>query len=194
MTCKDIKDVVEEYGTVIELVKAICTDRVCTLDAIQKNLKTKNVEIGEAALLAVIAQIEGMITFTKEDTYDIGDVVTYRRYWIWGRIARDETIGNTIVIIKYKKFYLYNDRRFTDDAFREHIFSKLEFEELKRTVVDNADGLQKALDCLRIEKDKWTNYVFVDDEYQVHCKKWNKSLGCSTKENLGKSIRRTPSK
>lgn len=191
MTCKELKDVVEEYGTVVELVKVICTDRACTLDVIQKNLVSQDVEINEEALLAVVAQIKEMMSFGKEHTYDIGDAVTYRHYWK-GIIYKGEIIGNSIVRVDYKMFYLYNDKRFEDEAFREHIFSKLEFEELGRTDANNFGKLLEALKDLNIDKAKWKNYVFVDTKNNVHCVTW--SLGHSTTENLGKLIRRTSSK
>jgi superfamily I DNA/RNA helicase len=183
MTCKDVKNIVDEYGTVAELVKTICTDRACTLDAIQKSLKTKNIEITEAALIAVISQIHEMMTFSKKGTYDIGDVVTYRRYWI-GLINMGETIGNTIVRVEYKDFYLYNANRFTDDAFREHIHSKLEFKELGRVAIDSAEGLKKALEHLNIEKDKWMNYIFVGYKGGIYYKKWHVRGEYSTTEYL----------
>ena len=190
MACKDVKNVVEEYGTVMELVKAICTDRACTLDAIQKSLAEKDVIITETALLAVIAQIKEMITFRKESTYDIGDAVTYKTYWILGMITRDERIGNMIRKIEYKNFYLYNDKRFWDSAFIEHINSKLEFEKLGITDVNSAKELYNSLVNLNIKKEGWTNYVFLLEE-DVHCKKWNKTLNNITTEYLGKLIRRT---
>lgn len=193
MTCKDVKGIVDEYGTLAELVKSICTDRVCTLDAIQKSLKTKNIEITEAALLAVISQIHEMMIFSKKGTYDIGDVITYRRYW-FNLINRGETIGNIIVRVEYKDFYLYNANRFTDDAFREHIHSKLEFKELRRVAIDSADGLKNALEYLNIEEDKWVNYIFVGYKGGIYCKKLHKNGEYSTTEHLGKLIRRTPSK
>lgn len=189
MTCKDVKSIISEYGTIAELVRSICRDTACTLDAIQKSLQTKNIEITEATLLAVISQINEMIIFSKVSTYDIGDIVTYKRYW-FGIISRDETIGNTIVRVKYKNFYLYNDKRFTDDAFREHIHSKLEFEELGRVAIDGADGLKKTLEHLNIEKDKWMNYIFVGDKGGIYCKKWQKNGEYSTTKYLGKLIRR----
>jgi hypothetical protein len=193
MTCKDVKDIVDEYGTLAELVKSICTDRACTLGAIQKSLKTRNIEITEAALLAVISQIHEMMVFSKKYTYDIGDVVTYRRYW-FSLISRGETIGNTVARVEYKNFYLYNANRFTDDAFREHIYSKLEFKELGRVTIDNAEGLKKALEHLNIEKDKWINYIFVGYKGGIYCKKWYRNGEYSLTEYLGELIRRTPSK
>lgn len=194
MECKNLKEVVEEYGTVAELVKEICSDRACTLDAVQKGLKTKGVDMTKAALLAVIAQIKEMMSFEKEDTYDVGDVVTYRSFYLWGLIYGGEKIGNTIVRIIYKKFYLYNGELFEDEAFREHIFSKLEFEVSERFAIDGTGGLQKALEYLKIDKEKWTNYVFVGYKCGVYCKKWDKRFECITTEHLGKLIRRTPSK
>ena len=188
MACIDVKNVVNEYGTVEDLVKEICSDRACTWDAIQKNLKAKNIEITEPALIAVIAQIEEMIVFSKAYKYDVAGAVTYKCKW-FGLIDIGEKIGNTIVRIEYKNFYLYNVKMCTNDAFREHIFSKLEFEELRRVPVATYDGLRKALEELNIEKDKWVNYVFVDDERFVHCKKWHKRGGFSTTECLGKLVR-----
>lgn len=192
MTCKDVKSIVKEYGTVMDLVKEICTDRACTLDAIQKSLKTKNIEITEAALLAVISQINEMMVFSKKGAYDIGDIVTYRRYW-FSLINKGETIGNTIVRIEYKDFYLYNANRFTDDAFREYIHSKLEFKELGRVAIDSADELKKALECLNIEEDKWVNYILVGYKGGIYCKKWHVRGEYSTTEYLGEMIKRTPS-
>lgn len=190
MTCKDVKDIVEEYGTVKELVMAICTDRACTLDAIQKSLETKGVKIVDAALIAIIAQIDEMITFGKQDTYDIGDVVTYEHYHLFGLIYGGKKIGNTIVRVVYKNFYLYNKQRYTDDAFREHVFSKLEFEELERVEMDNSEKLKDALEKLDIARYKWTNYVNIGYKGGVYCRKWSDRKGYSTTKKLGRLISR----
>lgn len=192
MACINVKEVVNEYGTVEDFVKEICTDRACTLDAILKNLKQRNIEITEPALLSLIARIEGMVVFDKEHKHDIGDIITYRHCYL-GIIYVGEALGNTIVRIEYKRFFLYNEKRYKDEAFREHIFSKLEFEELERVPIDSTDILRKALEELKIEKDKWKNYVVVGDERLVFCKKWHMMGGYSTTECLGKLIRRTQS-
>lgn len=188
MTCIDVKDIVTEYGKVMDLVKEICSDRACTLDAIQKSLETKGIVVGDAALLSVIAQIKEMMVFSKEHTYDIGDVVTYRCRRKWGLIMMSESIGNVIRRIEYKSFYLYNDKRFGDDAFREHMYSKLKFEELGKTDTNNFGKLLEALQNLKIKEEELKNYVFVDDKNQVYCVK--KSLGSSITEYLGELIRR----
>lgn len=193
MTCINVIEVIKEYGTVEDLVKDICTDRACTLEAIQKSLKTRNLEITERVLLAVIAKIEGMIVFDKGSKYDIGDVVTYLHYYL-GIINMGEAIGNTIVKVEYKNFFLYNDKRCKDEAFREHIFSKLEFEESRRVVLDTVDRLKKALEELKIEKDKWMNYVCVGDKKLVFCKKWHARGRYATTECLGKLVRKESSK
>jgi hypothetical protein len=193
MTCKDVKDTVEEYGTVAELVKTICTDRVCTLDAIQKSLETKGVKVSEGALIAIMSQIKEMMTFCKLPIYGIGDAVIYQHYW-WGIVNMGEAIGNTIVQIEYKNFYLYNKNGFEDDAFREHVFSKLEFEELRRVEVSDSWKLGKALEDLNIVRDKWTNYVNIGYKGGVYCKKWHDRGEYSTTEKLGKLISRTSSK
>lgn len=190
MTCIDVKDTVTEYEKVMDLVKEICTDRVCTLDAIQNNLEKKGIVIGEAALLSVIAQIKEMMIFSKDRTYDIGDVVTYKDRRNWGLIMMRESIGNVIRQIEYKNFYLYNDKRFEDDAFREHMYSKLKFEELGRTDANNFGKLLEALQELKIEEEKLKNYVFIDDKNQVYCVQ--RCLKSSITEYLGKLIRRTP--
>jgi hypothetical protein len=195
MTCQDVKDVVKKYGTITDLVKTICSDRACTLDAIQKGLRDRDIEITDVALVAIISKIKEIVIFDKIPSYDIGDVVTYRRYWL-GIVDMGETIGNMIICVEYKNFILYNVERYTDDAFRKHIISKLEFEELRRFVVSDTDGkggLSEALKGLKIEKDKWKNYVLVDDG-RVYCMKRNKQLGYSYKKYLGKLISRTPSK
>lgn len=193
MTCKDVKGIIEEYGTVADLVKEICTDRVCTLDDIQKSLETKGTKITKTALIAVIDQIGDMMFFNKKPTYDIGDIVTYKRYW-FGLICVGETIGNTIVRVEYKDFYLYNANRFTDKAFREHIFSKLEFEELRRVSVKDTNELEDALERLKIEKDKWINYIFVGRGGRIYYKQWQEMAGSSTTEYLGKLARKQSSK
>jgi hypothetical protein len=192
MACIDVKDIVEEYGKVEDLVKEICTDRACTLETIQKSLKTRNIEITESALLAVIAKIEGMIIFEKEGKYDVGDALTYRHYY-FSIIYVGVSIGNVIMSIVYKNFYLCDEKRCKDKAFREHIFSKLEFEELRRVAVNNPEGLKKALDYLNIEKDKWMNYVTIDNNGLIFCKKWHKLGEFSSTECLGKLVRKFPS-
>ncbi len=187
MTCKDVKDIVEEYGSVSELVKKICTDRACTLDAIQKSLKTQNIEMTEYVIAAIIAQIKEMMVFEKSHTFDVGNAITYHKCW-FGIVDIGEEIGNTVVTVEYKDFYLYNMDRYEDKAFRRHILSKLEFEELGRTVINDDDKLRDALESLNIDKEKWVNYALIDDRGDVYCVKWQESRGYSTTRYLGKLI------
>ena len=193
MTCKDVKDFVTEYAKVADEVKSICTNRACTLDAIQKTLSERGIEIGEAALTAVIAQIKEMMVFSKNDNYDIGATITYRKTGISGIIDGGEKIGNEIVRVFYKNFYLYSTDRCHDDAFREHIYSKLKFEEDRRVAIDVSDKLKSALESLGIAKEKWPIYVVIKDN-KVYCKRWNDRFSTSSTEYMGKLIRRDPVK
>jgi membrane-anchored protein YejM (alkaline phosphatase superfamily) len=105
-----------------------------------------------------------------------------------------EAVGNTLVQVEYKNFYLYNKNGFEDDAFREHVFSKLEFEELRRVEISDSQKLSKALETLNIVTDKWTNYVSIGYKGGVYYRKWHDRGEYSTIEKLGKLISRTSSK
>ena len=112
---------------------------------------------------------------------------------LFGIIVGKEQIGNELVHIEYKNIYLYNNKRFTEIAFREHIFPKLEFEELRRLPIKSVKELQDALICLKVEHDNWKNFVFVDNKGKVRCKGWNPmETGNTYTEHVGKFIKRTP--
>jgi len=193
MVCKNVKDIVEGYETTISVIIALCTDKACTLDYIQQYLEKQRITITEDNLYILMSQIKEMMLFSKENSYEIGDAVTYWSYWVFGLIYGGEKIGNEIVHVEYKPFYLYNNKRFTDDAFRQYVFPKLEFEEIRRVTINNGQELQKALICLNIDKNKWTNYVFVNDKGKVRCKGWNPlAIGCVYTQDLGNFVKRTP--
>lgn len=187
MACKEVKEYAAEYGKLADEIKNICTDRACTLDAIQKTIEEKGIKVSESALLTMISQITGMMTFSKHDTYDAGDIITYQK----GKIFKSETIANLLVIVSYKKFYLYNLERYKDDAFKEHIRSKLDFETSGRETIRCTSDLENALGNLNISVEKWENYVFVSEfDAKVYCMKKAKDKNYVTKKYLGKFIRK----
>ena len=188
MVCKNVEEYTIEYGKVVDEIKKICTNRACTLGAIQKTLEEKGVKASDGALLAVISQIEGMITFSKYETYDIGDAITYQK----GRILKSEMIANLLVEISYREFYLYDLERYKDTAFKEHIRSKLEFEVHEKDTIKYTSELECALENLNIPIEKWENYVFIK-EYtdQVYCMKRDIKKNYNSKKYLGIFIRKT---
>lgn len=193
MVYKNVKDVVEGYETIISLIIAMCKDRVCTLDNIQDSLEKQGITMTKDALTELMSQIKGIMLFTKESSYDIGDTVTYWRYWLFGLIYGGEKIGNEIVLIEYKPFYLYNNKRLTDDGLKGILLPGLEFEELRRIAVTSKEELKQALFSLKIANKEWKNYVVIDDKDKVWCKRFNPmEIGNMTTEYLGKFVKRTP--
>lgn len=184
MSCKDIGEYVAEYGRLADEVKNICTNKVCTLDTIQQILLAKGIEVNEKTLLTVIDQIEEMMKFDKEHTYDIGDAVTYIR----GKIFVQKTIANLLVEISYKRFYLYDTDRYQDHAFREHIQSKLEFEIDKKITIDNESDLRTAVRSLNIPKENWPNYVYIKNDILVYCVVYNPAYCSMSKKYIGRII------
>jgi len=183
MVCKNVEEYTVEYEKLADEVKNICTNRACTLGTIQKTLEDKGTKVSEGILLAMISQIEGMMTFDKYGNCDVGDAIIYLK----GVIFKSKTIGNLLVKVSYKKFYLYNAERYKDTAFREHIQSKLEFEVYHRDTIKCTSDLEYALGNLNIPMEKWQNYVFIK-EYtdQVYCMKRNIKGGYSSKKYLGR--------
>ena len=47
MVCKNVKDFVDGYETIISLIIATCTDKACTLDDIRKSLEKQGIEVTE---------------------------------------------------------------------------------------------------------------------------------------------------
>lgn len=164
MACADVKEYIKEYENIANEIQKICTDRVCTLDAILKMLENKGIVLGESTLLAAICQIKGMMHFDKMPKYDIGDAVTYKS----GRIFKSEKICNLLVEITYERFYLYNPHSIEDQAFREHILSKIEFEIHEQKTITCGSDLRRVLRVLNIPKECWWNYVFLVGD-DVHC-------------------------
>lgn len=187
MVCKNVEEYTIEYGKLADEIKNICTNMACTLGTIQKTLEDKGIKVSEGALLAMISQIEGMMVFGKSETYDVGDAITYLK----GKIFKSETIGNLLVEVSYRKFYLYNAERYKDDAFREHIQSKLDFEVHDLDTIKCTSSLECALHNLAIPIEKWQNYVFIkEDTDQVYCMKSNIKDDYNSKKYLGRLIRR----
>lgn len=190
MVCKNVEEYIIEYEKLVDEIKNICTNRACTLGTIQKILEDKGTKVSEGALLTMtaIGQIEGMMTFSKSDTYDIGDVVTYLK----GKIFKSEMTGNLLMKVSYRKFYLYNAERYKDDAFREHIQSKLDFEVHEKDTIKCTSELENALNNLDISIEKWQNYVFInEDTDRVSCIKKDTNTDYSYKKYLGMLVRRT---
>lgn len=157
MVCKNVEEYTIEYKKLADEIKNICTNRACTLGTIKKTLEDKGTKVSEGALSTMIRQIEGMMTFSKSDTYDIGDVITYLK----GRIFKSEMTGNLLMKVSYRKFYLYNAERYKDTAFREHIQSKLDFEVHEWDTVKCTRELENALNNLNIPIEKWQNYILL---------------------------------
>lgn len=188
MVCKNVEEYTIEYEKLADEIKNICTNRACALGTIQKTLEDKETKVSEGALSAMICQIVGMMTFSKSDTYNVGDAVTYLK----GKIFKSEMTGNLLMKVSYRKFYLYNAERYKDGAFLEHIQSKLDFEVHERETIKCTSELENALNNLDIPIEKWQNYVFInEDTDKVSCIKKDTNTDYSYKKYLGMLVRRT---
>lgn len=191
MACKDVSKCTEEYEKLAEQIKTICTDRACTSETILKTLETKLIKVNEATLLTAISQIRGMMVLDKKHTYDIGDTITYQK----GRIFRSEEIGNLLVEISYKKFYLYNLERCEDSAFCQYIYSNIEFEVHKRETIVWSHDLESALSYLKIPKENWGSFVFIyESDNKVYYLRYYPAYHGAYSECAGRLINRFPSK
>lgn len=186
MVCKNVEEYTIEYGRLADEIKNICTNRTCTFGTIQKTLEDKGTKVGEVTLLAMISQIEGMMTFSRGETCDVGDTITYLK----GKIFKSEMIGNLTIKVSYRKFYLYNVERYKDTVFREQIQSKLEFEVYERETIKCTSELKWALGNLDIPTEKWENYVFIKEGTdKVYCMR--NPFGYNDSKYLGRLVRRT---
>ncbi len=187
MVCKNVEEYTIEYGKLVDEIKNICTNRACTSGTIKKTLEDKWKKVNEATLLAMLGQIEGMMTFGRSDTYEIGDVITYLK----GNIFKSEMIGNLMVKVSYRNFYLYNAERYKDTAFKEQIRSKLEFEVYEKDTIKCTSELKWALRNLNIPVEKWENYVFIKEGTdKVYCMKRNECDYVDDKY-IGRLVKRT---
>lgn len=185
MVCKNVEEYTIEYGKLAEEIKNICANRACTSGAIQKTLGDQGTKVGEATILAMISQIKGMVTLCRGDTCGIGDTIIYLK----GKIFKSEMIGNLMLKISYRKFYLYNPERYKDTAFRDQIQSKLEFEVYDRWIIRCSSELKWALGNINIPKEKWENYVFIGEGTdKVYC---IDTGGYDNKKYLGRLVMRT---
>ena len=187
--CKDVKGFTEEYGKIEDEIKAICTDRACTTDAILKILNDKGIKLDVATLLSMLGQILGMMFFDKKPTYEVGDSVVYEK----GMIFKSKQIGRLLVEVKYKKFYLYNPARNGIDAFHNCIQNKLEFEVSEKNTITCSEDLERALYGLDISSEEWKNYVFIFGN-KVFRIRYDISYRKSFKDYAGKLIGRVPPK
>lgn len=159
MTCKNVKEYIEQYENTADKVKQICTGRVCMSGSILKALEDDGITLNESTLMSVICQIEGMMSFRKDSTYDIGDTVIYLSGWPIKR----QKICNLLVEVTYEVFYLYDCDRHKDQAFREHILSKIDFGIRSIMDVDCKSDFLTALEHLNIPEERRSRYAVLED-------------------------------